>query len=303
MALQHAQALEIDDALRALGAALFLRAARDLAGWLARYAHADRSSASCTSNRAGRSRGGCGGRGKSSTSRRRMTGGFCGGRGSRRAGSATTATSFTSVRCPNRCLRRSRPQSKLAEEIGAVALKVGNDAASLLRPDKIVLYFSDLDRVSAAAAPARPRTRRMSQPWRPVHGGAGRQRRAPVLRYRSSAPRARARVAGAGELASVADEPPRRSAARRPSRRRAAGAMAVRAWRGSNSTASTRRHGRRPPISGRRPHELRRSRALRDSRGCRADGRALASLTLRRELECRTTITPSGANARGRPRA
>ena len=32
-----------------------------------------------------------------------------------------------------------------------MALKVGNDAASLLRPDKIVLYFSDLDRVSAAA--------------------------------------------------------------------------------------------------------------------------------------------------------
>jgi hypothetical protein len=39
----------------------------------------------------------------------------------------------------------------VAEETGAVALKVGNDAASLLRPDKIVLYFSDLDRVSAAA--------------------------------------------------------------------------------------------------------------------------------------------------------
>lgn len=40
----------------------------------------------------------------------------------------------------------------VAEEMGAVALKVGNDAASLLRPDKIVLYFSDLDRVCAAAA-------------------------------------------------------------------------------------------------------------------------------------------------------
>jgi hypothetical protein len=40
----------------------------------------------------------------------------------------------------------------VAEEVGAVALKVGNDAASLLRPDKIVLYFPDLDRVAAAAA-------------------------------------------------------------------------------------------------------------------------------------------------------
>ena len=40
----------------------------------------------------------------------------------------------------------------IAEEVGAVALKVGNDAHSLLRPDKIVLYFSDLDRVFAAAA-------------------------------------------------------------------------------------------------------------------------------------------------------
>ncbi|MBR0778537.1 hypothetical protein JQ625_27205 [Bradyrhizobium diazoefficiens] len=40
----------------------------------------------------------------------------------------------------------------IAAQTGAVALKVGNDAASLLRPDKIVLYFSDLDSVSAAAA-------------------------------------------------------------------------------------------------------------------------------------------------------
>jgi hypothetical protein len=39
----------------------------------------------------------------------------------------------------------------VAAEAGAVALKVGNDAASFLRPDKIVLYFSDLDRVSVAA--------------------------------------------------------------------------------------------------------------------------------------------------------
>lgn len=40
----------------------------------------------------------------------------------------------------------------VAEEVGAVALKVGNDAASLLRPDKLVLYFADFERVSAAAA-------------------------------------------------------------------------------------------------------------------------------------------------------
>ena len=40
----------------------------------------------------------------------------------------------------------------VAEETGAVALKVGNDAASLLRPDKMVLYFSDLDLVPVAAA-------------------------------------------------------------------------------------------------------------------------------------------------------
>jgi hypothetical protein len=38
-----------------------------------------------------------------------------------------------------------------AEEAGAQALKVGNDASSLLRPDKIVLYFTDFKRVSAAA--------------------------------------------------------------------------------------------------------------------------------------------------------
>lgn len=40
----------------------------------------------------------------------------------------------------------------VAEDVGAVALKVGNDAPSLLRPDKIVLYFADLDSVSAGAA-------------------------------------------------------------------------------------------------------------------------------------------------------
>jgi hypothetical protein len=39
----------------------------------------------------------------------------------------------------------------VAEQAGAVALKVGNDASSFLRPDKIVLYFPDLERVSAAA--------------------------------------------------------------------------------------------------------------------------------------------------------
>lgn len=35
---------------------------------------------------------------------------------------------------------------------GATALKVGNDAAALLRPDKLVLYFSELEQVEAAAA-------------------------------------------------------------------------------------------------------------------------------------------------------
>ena len=40
----------------------------------------------------------------------------------------------------------------VGEEVGAEAIKVGNDAASLLRPDKIVLYFADFERVAAAAA-------------------------------------------------------------------------------------------------------------------------------------------------------
>jgi hypothetical protein len=39
-----------------------------------------------------------------------------------------------------------------AAQAGAVALKVGNDASSLLRPDKIVLYFADFECVSAAAS-------------------------------------------------------------------------------------------------------------------------------------------------------
>ena len=39
----------------------------------------------------------------------------------------------------------------VAEEVGAEALKVGNDATSLLRPDKIVVYFGDFESVSAAA--------------------------------------------------------------------------------------------------------------------------------------------------------
>jgi hypothetical protein len=38
-----------------------------------------------------------------------------------------------------------------ADDSGAVALKVGKDAASLLRPDKIVLYFASLDHLAAAA--------------------------------------------------------------------------------------------------------------------------------------------------------
>ncbi len=40
----------------------------------------------------------------------------------------------------------------VAEEVGAAAFKVGNDATSFLRPDKIILYFSDFECVSAAAA-------------------------------------------------------------------------------------------------------------------------------------------------------
>jgi hypothetical protein len=40
----------------------------------------------------------------------------------------------------------------VAGEVGARALKVGNDASSLLRPDKIVLYFADFERVTAAAS-------------------------------------------------------------------------------------------------------------------------------------------------------
>jgi hypothetical protein len=40
----------------------------------------------------------------------------------------------------------------VAGKVGAVALKVGNDATSLLRPDKIILYFAAFDGVAAAAA-------------------------------------------------------------------------------------------------------------------------------------------------------
>ena len=39
----------------------------------------------------------------------------------------------------------------VAEKVGAVALKVGNDATSLLRPDKIILYFAAFDGVAGAA--------------------------------------------------------------------------------------------------------------------------------------------------------
>ena len=38
-----------------------------------------------------------------------------------------------------------------AEAHGAAALKVGNDGAALLRPDKLVLYFAELEQVEAAA--------------------------------------------------------------------------------------------------------------------------------------------------------
>ena len=76
MALQHAQSSEMEARCGSRCGFISTGGSRPpLAGSRA-MPHADRSSASCRSNRAGRWRGGCGERGKSSTSPRRMTGGF-----------------------------------------------------------------------------------------------------------------------------------------------------------------------------------------------------------------------------------
>jgi hypothetical protein len=151
MALQHAQALQVDDALRLSVRLYFYGRLAASPGWLARYATRGSVERFLQIEPGG-------------TLARRMR----------------RAWQIVDLAPPNDgwFLWRSRqpPKNKhndryklyvsplpeavptafsaateAAEETGAVALKVGNDAASLLRPDKIVLYFSDLDRVSAAA--------------------------------------------------------------------------------------------------------------------------------------------------------
>ncbi len=152
MALQYAQALEIEDALRLSARLYFYGRHATSPSWLARYPTRESIERFLQIERGG-------------TLERKM----------RRAWRAVDLEPpndgwfLWSSRQPPSGKRSDRyklyvsPLPELvpvafsaaagvAEEVGAVALKVGNDAPSFLRPDKIVLYFSDFDRVSAAAA-------------------------------------------------------------------------------------------------------------------------------------------------------
>jgi hypothetical protein len=151
MALQHAQALEIDDTLRMSVRLYFYGRLATSPSWLARYPTRESIERFLHIERGG-------------TLERKM-------RGAWRAVDLEPPNDgwfLWSSRQPSSGKRSDRyklyvsplPESVpvafsaaagVAEEVGAVALKVGNDAPSFLRPDKIVLYFSDLDRVSAAA--------------------------------------------------------------------------------------------------------------------------------------------------------
>jgi hypothetical protein len=151
MALQHAQVLEVDDALRLSVRLYFYGRLAASPGWLARYATRGAFEHFLQIEPGG-------------TLARRM----------RRAWQIVDLAPpndgwfLWRSRQPLNSKRNDRyklyvsplPEAvptalsaaaEIAEETGAVALKVGNDAVSLLRPDKIVLYFSDLDRVCAAA--------------------------------------------------------------------------------------------------------------------------------------------------------
>jgi hypothetical protein len=151
MALQHAQALEIDDALRLSVRLYFYGRLAATPGWLARYATRGSVERFLEIEPGG-------------TLARRM----------RRTWQIVDLAPpndgwfLWRSREPSNNKRNDRyklyvsplPEAvpaafsaatKAAEETGAVALKVGNDATSLLRPDKIVLYFSDRDSVFAAA--------------------------------------------------------------------------------------------------------------------------------------------------------
>jgi len=152
MALQHAQGLETDDAVQVSVRLYFYGRIAASPGWLARYATRESVARFLHIEPGG-------------TLARRMRqawrpvdlappndGWFLWG--AREANGAKRSDRWKLYVSP---LPEAVPAAfaaavDAAAETGAVALKVGNDAASFLRPDKIVLYFSDLASVSAAAA-------------------------------------------------------------------------------------------------------------------------------------------------------
>ena len=152
MALQHAQALEIEDAPSMSGRLYFYGRFATSPGWLARYPTRELIERFLHIERGG-------------TLERKMRrawravdleppndGWFLWSSRQPPGGKRADCYKLYVSPLPEAVPVAFSAAAGVAEEVGAVALKVGNDAPSLLRPDKIVLYFPDLDRVFAAAA-------------------------------------------------------------------------------------------------------------------------------------------------------
>ena len=142
------------------------------------------SSASCDIEAGqGRSRGGCDGRGKPSTLEPPNDGWFLGDRRQPPSGEALR---------PLQALRQSAAQNRYLPRSRRPSASRRRSAQSRSRSATTLLRCSARTRSSSTSListvssprprPARSRARRLSGPWRPVHRGAGRQRRAPLVR-------------------------------------------------------------------------------------------------------------------------
>ena len=184
MALQHAQRLEIEDALRVSVRLYFYGRLATSPSWLARYPTRDAIERFLHIEQGGTLAQRMRRAWQAVDSSRRTTGGFFGDRGSHRAGSAPTATKLYVSPLPE-----SVPAAFSAAVGVARRSAQSRSRSAMTHPrccaDKIVLYFADLDSVFAAP-PARPRARgcrAMASVHRGLAGSDGL-----LSRYRSSAP-------------------------------------------------------------------------------------------------------------------
>ena len=95
----------------------------------------------------------------------------------------------------------------LSESGTAPQFKVGNDAAGLLRPDKMVAYFWSLDALRTAADRIAGDAEGLPGPGRTLYGG-DHGGRAALVGHRPATRKGDTGMDGAGELAAVGHQPP-----------------------------------------------------------------------------------------------